>query len=102
MYEWQEKILNGFSKGEKFVISLSRQSGKSYVNEMVKLYNQKFYKVDGPVDVDNEPWYTVKCDLEIALWIRTLDKSLWHEHQSTIPLFDINNAVYLMLQLKWK
>lgn len=102
MYEWQEKLLQGFRKGEMMVISAGRQTGKSYVSQLYPLFKNNFYVVDGPVDVDNSPWYTVKCNTVVASWIRTLDKTVWYEHSSTFPMFDVDEATFVMLNLKWK
>lgn len=66
-----------------------------------------YRKVDS-VLVDGNRWYTVKCNKEVATWIRTLpgEHTQWYEHlDSTWYIhknkFDITEQVYMQIGLKW-
>lgn len=59
--------------------------------------------------VDGERWYTVKCNNEVAEWIRAQPNYVcqWYErgdYQQWYILknkFDINEKIYIQIGLKW-
>jgi hypothetical protein len=62
------------------------------------------YKIVGieSTRIDDEYWHTIRCDNEIAEWIRT-QKSSWYEHPKIMwyPFFDISEELYMMMMLKY-
>ena len=103
---WQEKVFEGFRRGELAIITSGRRHGKSYVaqwmNEYLMFGQKSFIRIDKEsVLVDNEPWYTIKCTEEVAKWIRAREKDHWYEHSHPQPLFEIHESIYLLLGLKW-
>lgn len=106
---WQEKLINGFAKGEMVVISAGRQTGKSYYSQYVQMFDEIMgppFKKLTQATVDGELWYTVKCKPEVASWIRTQAKSLWYEHIDANwyvykNTFDINEKLYTAIGIKF-
>lgn len=95
----------GFKPGEVMVM-MGRQTGKSMIySQMFDLVfsPDKFKKVSHS-DVDGEMWYTVRTsDPEVSKWIRSQDKNLQVETTANYPnYFDVNEKLYVMLELKFK
>mgnify|MGYP000718105426 FL=1 len=66
-----------------------------------------YRKIDS-VLVDGNRWYTIKCNKEVAAWIRTLpgEHTQWYEHLDSswyinTNKFDITEQVYMQIGLKW-
>ncbi len=110
---WQTdllKNLNSGKPGEMFVISSGRQTGKSYMNTLLRAYENQYmsvpYRSIGKADVDGNTWYTVTGQKAVCEWIRTQDKSMWYEHiDSTWHIsyntFDIHENLYTMIGIKF-
>jgi hypothetical protein len=101
----------GVKPGE-FVIYTGRNSGKShlirYMAQWQELMGEKipYKKLDQSL-VDGKTWYTIKCNSEVARWLRDrLDHNScyehiaqsWHVERNT---FDICESVYIQLGLKF-
>lgn len=109
MNTWQDVLLQSMKPGVEFkIITAGRGVGKSQISEYLQNWyaifgdEMKFQKLDGPVLVDDKPWYTVTCGYEQAKWLREQDKDQWYEHQGGRRVFDISEPVYLMLGIKFK
>ena len=70
--------------------------------------NQWFlnFKIRDQCQVDGDTWYTVSCTGEVAKWIRSQDREIWHEHINgkwnlIHNTFDIHEKLYTLLALKW-
>lgn len=106
-HKWQMDLINktgGFKPGE-FVVSVGRQTGKSlylqYVKDLTYMLNGPAYSEMDDSIVDNERWFCVKCNDEVAKWLRTQNKNYWYEHNTSkpIPMFDVQDKLYTMLKL---
>ena len=69
-------------------------------------YGQLNFKIRHQCQVDGHTWYTVSCTREVAKWIRSQDREIWHEHiNSSLAaihnIFDIHEKLYTLLALKW-
>lgn len=56
--------------------------------------------------VDDEQWYTVKCNKEVGNWVRSQPKEQWVNHTNSGWLFyehnfDIHYELYAYLRLTW-
>jgi len=63
------------------------------------------HKVVSRAEVDNEPWLTIRCNREVANWLRT-KKTSCHKHvdqpwNAYLETFDISEELYMMLVLKF-
>lgn len=64
-----------------------------------------------PVDVDNEKWYTIHVDGDVAIWIRSQPTGQWYEHLKDITRynfhephqrkFDVHHEILALLKLTW-
>jgi hypothetical protein len=108
---WQVDMLKkmeGIRKGEMFVISSGRQSGKSMLNTVYQQWvdtgRANFETHGGSTLVDGHPWYQISCSAEVARWIRTQEKTQWYEEPTVRyrSLFDVSEQLYLMLGMKWQ
>lgn len=112
MHPWQEQMLNGIRKGELCIWASGRQTGKSqltrYMAEWQELMAEKIpYKKIDQSTVDGVMWYTVKCNSEVARWLRDNQnvnycyehiEPSWHVERNT---FDVSEALYIQLGLKF-
>lgn len=69
-------------------------------------YGQLNFKIRHQCQVDGLTWYTVSCTGEVAKWIRSQDREIWHEHidgkwNVIHNTFDIHEKLYTLLALKW-
>jgi len=114
LYPWQEQIMNriqnGFKAGEMVVISSGRQTGKSYLNQVLQEFHNLHmatpYRYLDEAIVDGEKWYTVTGQKPVCAWIRTQDENLWHEHidgnwNISYNTFDMHEKLYTMLGMKF-
>lgn len=73
----------------------------------VVFHLQPYRKLDS-VLVDGERWYTIKCDKEVAEWVRHqsgqghhwyehIDHQ-WYVHKNK---FDISEKIYIQICLRW-
>ena len=70
-------------------------------------YGQLNFKIRYHCQVDGLTWYTVSCTREVAKWIRSQDREIWHEHidgkwNVIHNTFDIHEKLYTLLALKWQ
>ena len=80
---------------------------KEFTKKYIAMQEERtvLHKVISSAEVDGEPWLTVKCNYEVAKWLRK-QKSSWHEHIDQqwnvyLDTFDISEELYLMLVLKF-
>jgi ABC-type multidrug transport system ATPase subunit len=95
----------GFKPGEVMVM-MGRQTGKSTL--MQHLFEEEakktiFATVSSEL-VDDEQWYTVRTSSPIiSRWIRSQNKNWYVEITANYPnYFDVNEKLYVMLELKFK
>ena len=112
IHPWQQRIFNGIRTGELCVWTGGRQVGKSqltqYMADWRELMGEKYpYRKLTQAPVDGTMWYTVKCNSEVARWLRDNQdvnhcyehiEPSWHVERNT---FDISEALYIQLGLKW-
>ena len=65
------------------------------------------FKVEDKEMVDDELWYKVFAQSEVAKWIRTQDSKQWYEHSGVWvgwdgAHFDIHNELYALMRLSWE
>ena len=107
---WQLDMLKQF-KGKGLVQITGRQAGKSALNAA---YSTLWNDVFGPTvellessHVDDELWHTVRCQSHVGEWVRKQDSNMWYEHNTDSKFaimrnkFDMNDKLFLMLQLKF-
>ena len=59
-------------KGKELVIiSAGRQTGKSLYSQMFQAIMENPYTKLTTSKVDGKPWYTIKCNNEVAAYIRS-------------------------------
>lgn len=111
IHPWQKQILNGIRKGEMCIWAGGRQTGKSqiarYMADWQELMGEKYpYRKLTQAPVDGVMWYTIKCNSEVANWLRDhqgdhcyehVDQS-WHVERQT---FDVSETMYIQIGLKW-
>jgi hypothetical protein len=62
------------------------------------------YEILDQAEVDGEPWYTVKCNREVADWVRKqtteqwVTNNAWLYHENN---FDIHYELYALMRLTW-
>lgn len=115
MHEWQKQILKklqGKTVGEMNIIMNGRNVGKSY---MAQMWNQMQtepppppHEIISKSTVDDRMWYTIRCNRDIANWIRQSpgEDSQWYQHIDhnwimDRTMFDVHEEFYMMLKLKW-
>ena len=94
----------GFKPGEVMVM-MARQTGKSTFAQMFdQVFPPEKFKKVSHSDVDGEMWYTIRTsDTEVSTWIRSQNKNWYVEITTSYPnFFDVNEKLYLMLELKFK
>ena len=57
--------------------------------------------------VDEKMWYTVKLSMPVANWMRQQETTKWEEHYPANSwagqnIFDVEETLYTLLNLKWK
>lgn len=106
---YQEKLLfdietGGIKPGELMVMYSGRQMGKSVLNQYYGLMSERqTYVKLASAEVDNETWYTIRCNKTVGSWIRQdQNKKFWYEHSSgLVDIFDVHEKLYTTLILKW-
>jgi hypothetical protein len=104
MYPWQEKMLTGIKAGEMTIISAARQTGKSLYSDMFNAVFQwaPTYEQLESAELDGEQWTSVRCDSDIAKWVRGQNTKYWYEHKGGVrAVFDLHEKLYTMLRLKF-
>ena len=112
MYDYQKKFIEAMSTRpgkELVIVSSGRQTGKSILyNQMFKVIMENPYTKLTTSNVDGNPWYTVKCNEEVAAYIRAqsgqdnrwyehIDQN-WYIHKNT---FDVCEEIYIQIGLKF-
>lgn len=95
----------GFKNGE-MMIMMGRQTGKSMLMQQLvaeEAKQTKFATVSSEL-VDEEQWYTIRTSSPIvSKWIRSQNKNWYVEITANYPdYFDVNEKLYVMLELKFK
>jgi hypothetical protein len=103
--DYQKKMLVGYNANELMLISAGRATGKSsyyqyWIKEGMQAKKTPFTHVE-TVTVDDEPWHTVRCNRDTAIWIRGQNRKSWYEHSepTLYTVFDISDKLYTMLQV---
>lgn len=118
--QWQQdifdKISQGARNGEIMTITTGRQVGKSTWSQVVKEWNDMLeqrrfsYKMLDKSTVDGEPWYTIRCNSQVANWIRSQPQTAhWYQHSDASGawagvdgVFDLHESLYLQIGLKFE
>lgn len=109
MYEFQKDLwatLTGNGTKEMNIIMGGRRIGKSTMAQMWnELQQPSFIKITEAI-VDDSNWFTVKCNVEVAKWVRGQPIGMWYEHIDKNwtfhkNTFDMHEKIYTMLQLKY-
>jgi hypothetical protein len=118
--QWQQdifdKISHGAKNGKIMTITSGRQVGKSDWNRVVEEWNDMLeqrrlsYKMLDKSTVDGAMWYTIRCNSQVAKWIRSQPQTLgWYEHSIATGawcgvdnVFDVHEALYLQIGLKFE
>ncbi len=113
MMPYQKDLISkigGFKPGEMVVMTAGRQTGKSmyyqYAQEWNDIFNKKpAFNIVASSLVDGKQWHTVAVASRVAIWVRTMNKSQWHEHavrgSSFRTVFDMDEKLYTMLGMKF-
>jgi hypothetical protein len=93
----EDQILTRIAKRMQEEIDEQMITPRGY-NLPIKIHDQSI--------VDGETWYTVSCSHVASRWMRSQDRTLWHEHiQNKWDVihntFDVHEKLYTMLALKW-
>lgn len=98
----------GLAAGEMFIISSGRQAGKSTLNQIYgMLKEQPPFQIEDRAQVDGNTWYNIRCNKEVAEWVRThSEKGWWYEHIDNdwfvnVNRFDVHEKLFTLVQLKW-
>lgn len=81
----------------------SRGSGKSVFNDMVQQLTQPRITVLAQAQVDEDQWYTVDVDPDVADWVRQQCSEHWYQHPSNRfrPIMDVHEHLYTMIRLRF-
>ncbi len=95
----------GFKPGE-VIVMMARQTGKSTIMRHLLEEEAKktiFATVSSEL-VDDIQWYTIRTSSPvISKWIRSQNKNWYVEITASYPnYFDVNEKLYVMLELKFK
>jgi hypothetical protein len=110
LHPWQQEMLkkmSGFKKGELCLWTAGRQTGKStitqYMAQWQELMGEKYpYRRLTQAPVDGQMWYTVRCNSEVAKWLRDSQGiSSYYAHPER-NVFDVCEAVYIQMGLKFQ
>lgn len=108
-----DKLSNGFKPGEMTIITSSRQTGKSLINQYLQQWHSMDYDTElkprykitsiEPAKIDGELWHTIRCNNEISKWIRSQASGSWYEHPSHTwySFFDVCEDLYMLMILKF-
>jgi hypothetical protein len=109
LHDYQAKLFGqlagGIAPGEMIVYTAGRQTGKSLYADYAKMFNDVMlvrpnYEQMETATIDNEQWVSVKCNREIAAWVREQNTKYWYEHKGGVhAIFDINDKLYTILKL---
>ena len=93
----------GCSIGQLNLFMASRGSGKSVFGDMVQQLTQPSVTVLDQAQVDEDQWYTLDVDPDVASWIRQQPKEHWCEHSGRTfrSLMDVHEHLYTMIRLKF-
>ncbi len=110
---YQKQLLDHITKfkGRGQVLLTGRQMGKSSLANLTRQY--KMFEEAKAIKhmmmftsmVDGKPWYTVRCNQEVASWIRTqAENESWYEHINENWMlhrseFDISEELYMLMVL---
>jgi hypothetical protein len=101
---------SGFKHGELMLVTAGRRSGKSMLNQMYgsMIATRLKFEITDSAMVDDHQWYTIKCNKDIAAWIREqpCKNSEWYQHIGHnwtwyAEMFDVPEELYMMLILKF-
>lgn len=109
MHQWQKDLwagLTGSDPREMKIIMSGRQVGKYTMAQMWQEIQQPAFTKVTKATVDDAEWFTVKCNKEVAKWMREQPADMWHEHIDSNwtlykNMFDVHEKIYTMLQLKY-
>ena len=81
----------------------SRGSGKSVFGAMAAQLAQPRITLLDQAQVDEDRWYTVDVDPDVASWIRQQSKEHWYEHSGRTfrSLMDVHEHLYTLIRLKF-
>lgn len=103
-------IETGGIKAGEMMIMMSRQTGKSTLNQMFKVISDPPIKVLNKAIVDGEQWYTISCLRDTSIWIREnyadQEDKTWFQNiddkwQINFNVFDVHEKLYTLLVLRW-
>lgn len=103
--DYQVKLIGQLAGSEVKVFTSGRQTGKSLYADYANMFNDIMlkrpnYEQMETALVDNEQWVSVKCNREIAAWVRGQNTKYWYEHKGGVQvIFDLNDKLYTMLKL---
>jgi hypothetical protein len=115
--EWQKNLWaalsgSGVKPGELMITFAGRQTGKSqiaqYMADWQELMGEKYpYRKLTQSPVDGQMWYTIRCNSEVARWLRdNQDVNHCYEHidpswQVERNTFDVSESMYIQIGLKF-
>lgn len=95
----------GFKPGEVMVMMASQTGKSTFIKQLIEEEAKKtiFATVSSEL-VDDEQWYTVRTSSPIvSKWIRSQNKNWYVEITANYPnYFDVNEKLYVMLELKFR
>lgn len=107
-----DKLSTGGFKPSEMIISVGRQTGKSYYYQYSKqwqdMQEQPKCKIIAQAEVDGKTWYTIACCKDVSMWLRQngIENIDWHEHidgnwNVYRNMFDICEEFYMLVVLKF-
>lgn len=72
----------------------------------ISYMGERNFEVLDQAMVDDQQWYTVKCNKEVGNWVRGQPKEQWVNHIDRGWLFyennfDVHHELYAYLKLSW-
>jgi len=71
----------------------------------LKAVQKNSYEIIDRGNVDNEIWYVVQVEPNVARWMRTQNKDLWYDYKvgsyRVLDTFDVHEKLYTMLAMRW-
>lgn len=107
-----DKLSTGGFKPSEMIISVGRQTGKSYYYQYSKqwqdMQEQPKCKIIAQAEVDGKTWYTIACRKDVSMWLREngIENIDWYEHidgnwNVYKNMFDICEEFYMLVVLKF-
>lgn len=101
--------LSGVRKADMQIIMSGRNIGKSTMAQMWNMVDTApAHIIVSTATVDGAQWYTIRCNNEVAAWVREQpgEDSQWYRHIDAkwhihASLFDVHEEFYMMLKLRW-